>query len=192
MAILANDFAARTDWRHDAARFHAQVAAKDANPGWSGTPHKTPYSFALGYAPGPWQLRFGYEKPADGRSKLATLFGGYDFGAFTLNAMVAGGTDHTDASVRTWALSSVVPAGTGQFRASFGHYKRADVVASQKLALGYHHFLSKRTDLNAVLTHLNNKNTSQDMLGGNGFLGGVAAAPGKDVNSLALSIRHRF
>ncbi|WP_332749108.1 porin [Hydrogenophaga sp.] len=149
-------------WYNDAATyahnagafsFTAQVAAKDANPGWSGTPNKTPYSFALGYAPGPWQVRFGYEKPADGRSKLATLFGGYNFGAFTLNAMVAGGTDHTDASVRTWAVSSVIPAGSGQFRASFGHYKRADVVGSQKLALGYHHFLSKRTSVYTTLAH---------------------------------------
>ena len=56
----------------------------------------------------------------------------------------------------------------------------------------YTYALSKRTDLNAVFTHLNNKNTSQDMLGGNGFLGGVAAKPGQDVNSLALAIRHRF
>jgi predicted porin len=56
----------------------------------------------------------------------------------------------------------------------------------------YTYQLSKRTDLNAVLTHLENKNTSQDLLGGNGYLGGVAAAPGKDVNSLTLAIRHRF
>ena len=56
----------------------------------------------------------------------------------------------------------------------------------------YTYALSKRTDLNAVFTHLNNKNTSQDLLGGNGFLGGVAAKPGQDVNSLALAIRHRF
>ena len=56
----------------------------------------------------------------------------------------------------------------------------------------YTYALSKRTDLNAVFTHLNNKNTSQDMLGGNGFLGGVAAKPGQGVNSVALAIRHRF
>ncbi len=56
----------------------------------------------------------------------------------------------------------------------------------------YTYSLSKRTDLNAVLTHLENKNTSQDSLGGNGYIGGVASAAGKDVNSLALSIRHRF
>lgn len=58
--------------------------------------------------------------------------------------------------------------------------------------VAYTYALSKRTDMSAVLVHLNNKNTSQDLLGGNGFLGGVAAAPGKNVNSLALSIRHRF
>ncbi|GKS77081.1 porin [Acidovorax sp. SUPP950] len=56
----------------------------------------------------------------------------------------------------------------------------------------YTYALSKRTDVSAVLTHLENKNTSQDFLGGNGFIGGVAASPGKDVNSIALSIRHRF
>lgn len=56
----------------------------------------------------------------------------------------------------------------------------------------YTYALSKRTDVSAVLTHLENKNTSQDFLGGNGFIGGVAASPGKDVNSIAVSIRHRF
>ena len=56
----------------------------------------------------------------------------------------------------------------------------------------YTYALSKRTDLNAVFTHLNNKNTSQDLLGGNGFLGGGAAEPGQDVNRLALANRHRF
>lgn len=140
--------------------FAAQVAQKDTNPGWSGVPRKMPYSFALGYAPGPWQLRFGYEKPADGRSKLATLFGSYDFGSFAINAMVAGGNDHTDARVRTWALSSVIPVGSGQIRASFGHYKHADVVGSEKLAVGYHHFLSKRTSVYTTFAH-DNKTATQ-------------------------------
>ena len=58
--------------------------------------------------------------------------------------------------------------------------------------VAYTYALSKRTDLSAVLTHLENKNTSQDLPGGNGFLGGVAATPGKDANSLSLSMRHRF
>lgn len=144
----------------DAFSLAAQVAQKDANPGWAGTPLKTPFSFSLSYAPGPWQLRFGYEKPADGRSKLATVFGGYNFGVLSVNAMVAGGTDHTDARVRTWAVSSVMPAGSGQVRASLGHFKRADVVVSNKLALGYHHFLSKRTSVYTTFAH-DSKTTAQ-------------------------------
>ncbi|MDB5895744.1 MAG: porin [Rhodoferax sp.] len=56
----------------------------------------------------------------------------------------------------------------------------------------YSYALSKRTDVSVVLTHLENKNTSQDALGGNGFVGGVSSAAGKDSNGMAFSIRHRF
>lgn len=135
--------------------FSAQVAQKESNPGWSGVANKSPYSFSLGYAPGPWQVRLGYEKPSDGRSHLTSLFGGYDFGPLMLNAMAGAGKDYTEASVRTWAVSSVIPVGAGQVRASFSRYKRADVVGSQKLALGYYHALSKRTSLYANFAHDN-------------------------------------
>jgi len=56
----------------------------------------------------------------------------------------------------------------------------------------YTYALSKRTDLNAVATHLVNKNTSQLALGGAGYLGGVTSAAGVDSNSVVFSIRHRF
>ena len=56
----------------------------------------------------------------------------------------------------------------------------------------YSYALSKRTDVSVVLTHLENKNTSQDALGGNGFVGGVSSAAGRDSNGMAFSIRHRF
>ena len=58
--------------------------------------------------------------------------------------------------------------------------------------VAYTYALSKRTDLNAVLTHFNNKNTSQLAPGGNGFLGGVTRAAGVDSNNVAFGIRHRF
>lgn len=133
--------------------FAGQVAQKDTNPGWAGTASKTPWNVAFGYGQGPWQLRFAHEKPADGRSHLSTLFGSYDFGVATFNAMVAGGTDHTDAKVRTWAVSSVMPAGAGQIRASFGQYKQGGAVQSQKLSVGYHYFLSKRTSIYTTFAH---------------------------------------
>ena len=58
--------------------------------------------------------------------------------------------------------------------------------------VAYTYALSKRTDLNAVLTRFNNKNTSQLAPGGNGFLGGVTASAGTDSTNVALGIRHRF
>ena len=56
----------------------------------------------------------------------------------------------------------------------------------------YTYALSKRTDLNAVLTRFNNKGQGQIAPGGNGFLGGVTSAAGVDSSNIALGIRHRF
>lgn len=56
----------------------------------------------------------------------------------------------------------------------------------------YTYALSKRTDLNAVLVHYDNKNLSQVAPGGNGYIGGVTASAGTDSNAIQLGIRHRF
>lgn len=56
----------------------------------------------------------------------------------------------------------------------------------------YTYALSKRTDLNAVLIHYNNKNTAQVAPGGNGFVGGYTASAGTDSNAVQLGLRHRF
>ena len=63
-------------------------------------------------------------------------------------------------------------------------------VASYGVAYSY--ALSKRTDLNAVLTHFDNKNLAQAAPGQAGFLGGVTATAGTDSSSVAFGIRHRF
>ena len=56
----------------------------------------------------------------------------------------------------------------------------------------YTYALSKRTNLNAVLTRFNNKGQGQVAPGGNGFLGGVTAAAGTDSTNIAFGIRHTF
>jgi predicted porin len=56
----------------------------------------------------------------------------------------------------------------------------------------YTYALSKRTNLNAVLTRFNNKDQGQIAPGGNGFLGGVTSAPGVDSTNIAFGIRHSF
>jgi predicted porin len=63
-------------------------------------------------------------------------------------------------------------------------------VASYGVAYSY--ALSKRTDLNLVLTHFDNKNLAQAAPGGQGYLGGVTRSAGTDSNSLAFGIRHNF
>jgi predicted porin len=52
--------------------------------------------------------------------------------------------------------------------------------------------LSKRTDINAVLVHFDNKNLAQAAPGQAGFLGGFTKSAGTDSNSFALGVRHRF
>jgi predicted porin len=52
--------------------------------------------------------------------------------------------------------------------------------------------LSKRTDINLVLTHFDNKGLAQAAPGQAGFLGGFTTRAGQDANSLALGVRHRF
>ena len=70
-----------------------------------------------------------------------------------------------------------------------GRPANADVAS---YGVAYTYALSKRTDLNAVLTHFDNKNLAQAAPGQAGFLGGVTAMAGKDADSIAFGIRHRF
>lgn len=56
----------------------------------------------------------------------------------------------------------------------------------------YTYALSKRTNLNAVLTRFNNKGAGQVAPGGNGFLGGVTASAGTDSTNVAFGVRHTF
>ena len=56
----------------------------------------------------------------------------------------------------------------------------------------YTYALSKRTNLNTVLTRFNNKGQGQVAPGGNGFLGGVTSAAGVGSTNFAMGIRHTF
>ena len=70
--------------------------------------------------------------------------------------------------------------------------KRAPNADVASYGVAYTYALSKRTDLNAVLTHFNNKNLAQAAPGQAGFLGGVTRSAGVDSNNAAFGIRHRF
>lgn len=63
---------------------------------------------------------------------------------------------------------------------------------TQSYGLAYTYSFSKRTDLNVVLTHFDNKGLGQLAPGGAGYLGGVTTSAGKDSDSFAVGMRHRF
>ncbi|MES2979337.1 MAG: porin [Pseudomonadota bacterium] len=70
--------------------------------------------------------------------------------------------------------------------------KRPSNADTSSYGVTYTYALSKRTNLNAVLTRFNNNANGQAAPGGNGFLGGVTAAPGTDSTNMAFGIRHAF
>ncbi len=70
--------------------------------------------------------------------------------------------------------------------------KRPSNADTDSYGVTYTYALSKRTNLNAVLTKFNNKGQGQVAPGGNGFLGGVTSAAGVDSTNIAFGIRHTF
>ena len=70
--------------------------------------------------------------------------------------------------------------------------KQAANADTASYGIAYTYPLSKRTNLNAVLTRFSNSGTGQAAPGGNGYLGGVTGVAGQDSTSLALGVRHTF
>lgn len=81
---------------------------------------------------------------------------------------------------------------TVYFAYSLYNDKRPANADTASYGIAYTYALSKRTDINAVAVHFNNKGLAQAAPGQAGFLGGVTASAGTDSNSFALGIRHRF
>lgn len=70
--------------------------------------------------------------------------------------------------------------------------KRATNADTASYGVAYTYPLSKRTNLNAVVTRFVNTGMGQAAPGGNGYLGGVTSAAGRDSTSIALGLRHSF
>lgn len=70
--------------------------------------------------------------------------------------------------------------------------KRAANADTTSYGVAYTYPLSKRTNLNAVITRFNNSATAQAAPGGNGYLGGVTATAGRDATLVAFGMRHSF
>lgn len=87
-----------------------------------------------------------------------------------------------------------LPLGPHTFYVAYTAFndKRPNNADAASYGGAYSYSFSKRTDVNFVLTHFNNKGLAQAAPGGAGYLGGVTASAGTDSNSIALGLRHRF
>lgn len=87
-----------------------------------------------------------------------------------------------------------IVTGPNTIYVAYNAYNDARPANADTISYGvaYSYALSKRTDLNAVVTHFNNKNLAQAAPGQAGFLGGFTGHAGTDSNSIAFGVRHRF
>jgi predicted porin len=173
----------------------------------------TGFGTRLGYAAGPFNVAFAWERtkyartpgagatlttaaiPATGNYTTWNIGGQWDFGmAKLMGQYVRDKRDSTvEAEGRGWLIGGLIPVGAGEIRLSWSEYKMdngpgADPKARQ-LALGYVHNLSKRTALYATVARVRNSNGAAYALNNSTFGTGVvnASSTGYD-----LGIRHTF
>ena len=160
------------------------------------------YAASLDYSRGPAFLGLSFDSAqiagnsvglpdAAVRARTLGIGAAYDFGIARLYGYyqrnrVAGLGDANSANV-----SAAVPVGSGEFRAALGHWDRPGDAGARRLALGYVHFLSKRTQVYTSFARLRNESRSTTML----FpISQDSPAPvaGQDVRALGVGIRHLF
>lgn len=142
------DGSIRYDVRLGAFNFAASIAEADKNGG----PDK-PVSVAGNYRAGPLLLAAGYEDPAGARDEQWNIGAGYQFGPAWVTAGYASGTTNAGIEARGWMTGVNWKLGAGAVKAAYGEQTRAGTRMVQKLGLGYHHSLSKRTTLYADVGH---------------------------------------
>ncbi len=140
---------------------------------------------------------------------LADYIGGWDAGvtpvltqqgvpaanqAALRNIFVTNITRNTRIDAKSYQFGAHYNLGGGRIMASYAHQN--DRLTSDSdadlFALGYDHFLSKRTDLYTVAAVIRNQNDGQYAPGTSGNPGGFTKRPGEDGRALQIGIRHRF
>lgn len=87
-----------------------------------------------------------------------------------------------------------VQRGPHQVTVAYNHFrdKMRDEADTTSYGAVYTYSLSKRTNLNLVLTQFRNEDRAQSAPGGNGFFGGVTREGGQDATNVAFALRHSF
>lgn len=136
---------------------------QSANAGKDGL--KTPYALSASFTAAGLTVLAGYEKPADGVSKWATVSGLYSIGTVRLNGFYGSGTNTASQSVRSVLLATVIPVGNGEFLVSYGTRSVAGTTDISQVAGAYWYNLSKRTRVYVNLAHDSKASTAGSSMG---------------------------
>lgn len=95
---------------------------------------------------------------------------------------------------RSASIGMHYKVGAGRIMGSISHQQDRTATDSDvtQYALGYDHFLSKRTDIYTVVAFVNNRNFGQYAPGVASAAGGFTSTPGEDGKAFQIGIRHRF
>ncbi|MCT9810703.1 porin [Acidovorax sp. Be4] len=160
------------------------------------------YALALDYSRGPAFLGLAFDSAqiagsAVGlstpqvRANTLGIGGAYNFGVARIHGYYQRNHVPGLADANSVNASAAIPVGAGEFRLALGRWSRPGDASAQRLALGYAHFLSKRTQLYGTFAQLKNGSRSTTML----FPISQDSAPavaGQDVRALGVGMRHMF
>ncbi|MGH6628051.1 MAG: porin [Burkholderiaceae bacterium] len=158
--------------------------------------------FRVGYANGPVNAAFGYGKldtgagATKGDNKATNLGVSYNFGVVTPmfswaqeKARVGAVTTKQNA----WEIGATAPIGAGELRAAYSRY---DLKGSpndfRKVAIGYGHNLSKRTQLYTTYGRVTNKGASNRLVVSGGLSAAGLNTPGRNTSGFEFGVRHSF
>ena len=140
--------------RYDGAFGGLKVAADIAETPAGGVDR--PYSVAAQYAAGPFMVAASYDNPTGANDNLATLGGSYTFGPAKVSLGIGRGDNNSNVRVKQALAGVTVSVGAaGQVLAGYAPEEVGTDDATKKVSLGYRHNLSKRTQLYADVTRIN-------------------------------------
>lgn len=138
--------------RYDVTLSNVTVAASLGDSTTNGGEHR-PVSLAARYRDSNLTLAAGFENPAGEKDKQWNLGAAYKLAGNTLSAGLARGTTNAGLSAQGWMLGLNAPVGPGDFKLAYGTQKVDGVTTAQKVGVGYHYPLSKRTLIYADAGH---------------------------------------
>lgn len=163
----------------------------------SGGPKTNNYlGFRFGYAAGPVSVHAAYGKTegATDAADIKYLNFGASFDAGVVKPTLVIAQEKTGSGVKAQYIEPgiQVPIGAGVFKASYGRYDLKNSSNDyNKIALGYHHNLSKRTTVYTTYARVSNKGTSAVAVANNG-LAAPTVTPGGNASGFEFGVRHAF